>query len=663
MKKTDKRSHGRGSNNKGAKSPAFRSREKQGQSQRKTRQTEPMPPVADMLPKGPMGAKNRCVGTLREGKPEFYVDPDPGYSFSQYGRIRIQKSDLNGAPIGMKVVCEILNPEATAGDYEGKVLEVLGDPGRSDVAILAILRQYGIPEVFPDAVLAMAEQFPTHPSDADISDAIKNGRRDLRTMRTVTIDGKDAKDLDDAISIDRVSEKGFRLFVHIADVSHYVEDMTAIDIEAADRGTSVYLVDRVVPMLPPRLSNGLCSLNPKVPRFTLSVAMTINYQGEILDGEIFESIIQSNVRATYSDVYDMLYLNEHIDGYEEMTDMFRDMKELMEILSEKRKRRGSIDFSFPETYVKLDEQGNPTDVFAYPNNEANGIIEEFMIVCNEYVADQFERMNYPFIYRIHEEPDERKISEFLHVARLFGAKASAKGKISPEFLANLMLQIRDEPFAPALSQLLLRSLAKARYFQKNAGHFGLNSEHYCHFTSPIRRYPDLYIHRIIKSYLHHEQKKAYYSGKVPDIAFHSSEMERNSVEAERASVDQKISEFMARHIGDSFDGIISGIFHAGIFVRLESTVEGMIAFRSMDDYYEFDERKLEARGKTGGKTYRIGQHIRVLVTAADPLLRRVDFSIEGSDHSAGIAEKKTSATKGRGQATVRNRKKGKRKRK
>lgn len=585
-------------------------------------------PVNELPPRGPMAEKNRCVGILHEGEPDNYVDPDPGYSFNQYGKIRIRANHMNGAPLGMKVVCEIINPMDVAANYEGNIIEVLGDPGISDIAILSILRQYGIPEAFSAAVLEQAEAFPVHPTPKDIDGAISGGRRDLRSMRTITIDGEDAKDLDDAISIEKIPGKGFKLFVHIADVSHYVTDLSEIDQEAEKRGTSVYLVDRVVPMLPPRLSNGLCSLNPQVPRFTLTASMTIDYQGEVLDGEIFESIIQSNARTSYKEIYGFIYQNEEIERYEEFREMFGTMKELKDILSDKRDRRGSLNFNFPETHVTLDDTGKPTDIFEYPINEANGIIEEFMIVCNEFVAERYEMMKYPFIYRIHEDPDERKIAEFLHIARVFGAKSSFRGKATPEYLAALMKQIEKETFAPALSQLLLRSLAKARYSSENAGHFGLNSKHYCHFTSPIRRYPDLYIHRIIKSDLHHEQKRAYFAAKVSGIADHSSDMERNSVEAERATTDQKISEYMTQHIGETFDGMISGMFHAGIFVRLENTVEGMAAFRSMDDYYEYDENKLEARGRTGGKVFRIGQSVRVKVVAADPVLRRIDFLVE-----------------------------------
>lgn len=589
--------------------------------------TLPVPPVSGNLPRGPQALANRCVGILRESGFDGIVEPDPGYNTAQYGRILVRSRNLNGAPFGMKVVCEILNPTAQAASYEGSILEVLGDPGRSDVAILSILKQYGLSPSFPEAVSAESEKFPIHPSGDEILKAIAAGRRDLRTLRTITMDGEDAKDLDDAISIEKIEGKGYRLFVHIADVSEYVRENTALDREARQRGTSVYLVDRVIPMLPPRLSNGLCSLNPNVPRFALTAAMTVGFDGEVIDGDLYESMIESDARTSYKEVYGVLFENQYMDRYASFVPMFKTMKELKDILTEKRTRRGSIEFDFPETHVDLDAEGNPTNIYAYPINYANGIIEEFMILCNEFVAERFYRMKYPFVYRVHEDPDDLKIGEFLHVAKLFGAQARTHGKPTPLFLSGLMNQIKDEPFTPALSQILLRSLAKARYSEQNLGHFGLASECYCHFTSPIRRYPDLYIHRIIKSYLHDEGKKAHFASQVIDVSDHSSQMERNSMEAERASVNQKIAEYMTRHVGDLFDGIISSVFHGGIFVRLESTVEGLVPFRTMNDYFEFDERRLEAKGKTSGQVYRIGDPVKVKVVNADILQRRVDFEL------------------------------------
>lgn len=582
-------------------------------------------PVSENIPRGPLAMKNQCVGILRESGFDGYVEPDVGYDSTQYGRIAINSRDLNGAPFGMKVVCEIKNPQAPGGAYEGRIIEVLGDPGRRDVAILSILRQYGLSPVFPEPVTEQADSFPITPADEEITSAIKEGRRDLRTLRTITMDGEDAKDLDDAISIDKLPGVGYKLFVHIADVSNYVREGTPLDDEARLRGTSVYLVDRVIPMLPPRLSNGLCSLNPNTPRFALTASMTVNYEGEVIEGDLFESIIISDARTSYKEVYGVLFEQKYLDRYTEFIPMFETMKELTDILSAKRERRGALDFTIPETHVDLDEEGKPLSIYAYPISYTNKMIEEFMILCNEFVANRFFVMKYPFVYRVHEDPDPLKIAEFLHVARLFGAMASIHGKPTPHALSSLMKQVEDEPFTPALSQILLRSLAKARYSEENLGHFGLASDGYCHFTSPIRRYPDLYIHRIIKSYLHDENKKSYFASQVADVSDHSSVMERNSMDAERATVNQKVAEYMLEHIGSTFDGIISSIFRGGIFVQLESTVEGLIPFRTMNDYFEFDERRLEAKGKTSGKIYRIGEKIQVKVANVDTILRRVDF--------------------------------------
>lgn len=582
-------------------------------------------PIDTLPPKGPEARSNECVGTLRLNGSLYFVEPDPGYNNAQYGKISIAQEHLNGAPIDMKVICEILNPKAPPGEYTGKISEVLGDPGRHDVAMLGIMRQYGLATSFPDSVMAFAEDFPLNPGAEDIEHSLLSGRRDLRSLATITIDGEDAKDLDDAISIERVPGKGFRLWVHIADVSHYVKEGSILDEEAAKRATSVYLVDRVVPMLPPRLSNGLCSLNPNAPRFTLTASMLIDYNGTVVEGDVFESIISSDMRTSYNEVYSLLFDPGELERLELLRPMIEAMKDLMDILIRKRKNRGAMEFSFPETHVDLDELGRPVNVFPYPINEAHRIIEEFMIVCNEFVAERFERMKAPFIYRIHEDPDTEKITEFLALAKLFGAGGHLKGKPTSKFLSVLMEGIKDEPFAPALSQVLLRSLAKAVYSKDNVGHFGLSSDSYCHFTSPIRRYPDLYIHRIIKSVLHEEARLSHFSRLVENVALHCSEMERNAVDAERASIDLKTAEYMAQHIGDVFEGIVSGMISGGIFIRLDSSIEGMAAFRVMDDYYEFDERRLEARGKRSGNAIRIGQRLKVRVAAVDIAMRRIDF--------------------------------------
>ncbi|MBP5492377.1 MAG: ribonuclease R [Clostridiales bacterium] len=582
--------------------------------------------VAELPPVGPLALENQCVGMLRETRDGGVVVPDPGYPTSSYGHILIRKNQLNGAPFNMKVVCEILNPSAKRAEYEGRIVEVLGDPGNNDVAIQSVMRQYGLPPAFPAAVLEEISDLPITPTDKQIEEAILRGRRDLRGMTTITIDGEEAKDLDDAISIQKLDKGWYKLWVHIADVSEYVKEGTMLDSEAYSRATSVYLVDRVIPMLPPKLSNGLCSLNPHVPRFTMTCEMKIDPQGEIRESEIYESLIQSDARTSYNEINGVLFENKPIEEYKHLEPMFQEMLELKRILKEKRKIRGTIDFVFPETHVELDEQGKPVDIYAYPINEIHGVIEEFMIAANEAVAERFSELAYPFVYRVHDLPDEMKIMEFMHVARLFGVHDRPSGKVTPKFLSDLLDSIADEEYAPALNQLLLRSMAKAKYSEINCGHFGLASKFYCHFTSPIRRYPDLYIHRIIKSYLHQKREKAHFASKVADVAFHSSDMERNSVEAERASVDLKCAEYMLEREGEEYDGVVSGACPAGVFIKLENTVEGMVPFSSLSEYFEYDERKLEARGSRG-TVYRIGKKVRIKVAAVDTLARRIDFAI------------------------------------
>ncbi len=580
--------------------------------------------ISQLPPRGPQALENQCVGLLKETRDGGVVVPDPGYPASSYGHIIIRKNQMNGAPFGMKVVCEILNPSAKRAEYEGRIVEVLGDPGNNDVEMLAILRQYGLSPVFPAAVMDEASRLPLSPTEKDIEEALLHGRKDLRHLTTITIDGEEAKDLDDAISIQKLDKGCYRLWVHIADVSEYVTDGSCLDIEAQTRGTSVYLVDRVIPMLPPRLSNGLCSLNPNVPRFTMTCEMKIGPQGEIVDSDIYESIIESDARTSYNEINGILFEDKVIEDYKPLVSMFQQLLELRNILKEKRQKRGNIDFVFPETHVELDDEGKPVDVYPYPINTIHSVIEEFMIAANEAVAERFNKMGSPFIYRIHEEPDELKINEFMHVARLFGENRRLVGKATPLFFSEMLEDIKDKEYAPALNQLLLRSMAKAKYSEKNVGHFGLASQYYCHFTSPIRRYPDLYIHRIIKSWLHQKHQKQYFQGKVADVAYHSSEMEKNSVDAERASVDLKCAEYMMAHVGEEFPGTVSGACPGGIFVKLENTIEGMVPFSSLNEYFEFDERKLEAKGSRG-TVYRIGKKVRIKVAAADPLTHHIDF--------------------------------------
>ena len=586
--------------------------------------------LASLPARGPLQVKNQVIGLLLQNGEGGDVYPDKAFKETSSAVVHISKKDLNGAPYKMTVVCEVLNPDNPNGDYRGRIVEVLGDMGNNDVRMLSVLRQYGLSQTFPEEVLNEVSDLPVDPEPSLIEEEIKNGRKDLRDILTITIDGEDAKDLDDAISVERLDNGDYKLYVHIADVSRYVREGTALDDEARLRGTSVYLVDRVIPMLPPKLSNGLCSLNPYVDRLTMTAMMYIDRDGKTYDGEIFESVIRSDRRMSYNECYRILEEEKESDAeeYGGILPMLRDMKILARILKNMRDRKGAINFDLPETDVILDNDGKPVKIMAHPITFTNGIIEQFMICANEFVAEKFCRMDYPFVYRIHEDPDPIKLSRFCRVAKSFGASGRLSGDIEPIDVVNFMDTVKDDEARPMLDQILLRSMAKACYSDRNIGHFGLASKYYCHFTSPIRRYPDLYIHRIIKSFLHDQNLKKHFSGLVSPVADHSSEMERNAVDAERASKNIKICEYMKEHLGEHYDGMITSILSSGFFVQLDSTAEGFVPFRSMNDHYIFDERLYRAIGARGGLKLTIGMKVKVVVAAVDEEALRVDFVLE-----------------------------------
>ncbi|SCW59840.1 ribonuclease R [Ruminococcaceae bacterium YRB3002] len=618
---------------------------------------------SDVAPRGPLQVKNTVVGILRELGSGGVVKPDAAFREGDFGAVRIAQKDLNGAPFDMVVVAEIINPDSM-GEYRGRIIEVIGNPEQSDVKIETVMRQFGLPKNFPDNVIKEIENLPNDPTEESIAEELKKGRRDLRDLLTITIDGEEAKDLDDAISLERIDNTHMRLYVHIADVSNYVRENTNLDEEALRRATSVYLSDRVVPMLPPKLSNGLCSLNPNKPRLTLTAEMVVNSEtGATESGEVYESIIVSDRRMSYNECFRILTEPRDGDGieYGKIIDMLEQMNTLAQALKRMRDRRGAINFEMPETKVLLDDDGRPTEVMAYPINFCHGIIESFMICANEFIAEKFCKMNYPFVYRVHEDPDPIKIARFASVAKYYGAIGNLRGKITPLMIANYMDTISDEEAKPALDTLLLRSMAKARYSSNNLGHFGLASEFYCHFTSPIRRYPDLYIHRIIKTCLHGEDQRKHFAPLVENISAISSDMERNSVEAERASVDVKVCEFMKDKIGDEYEGIITGIIDAGLFVMLESTAEGFVAFRSMRDHFIFDDRRYRAVGARTGQKLSIGQKVRVIVSSVDEDRRHIDFVLAEDASSGPDSTNKTKGPGRRKQKTVaRIRRKGRR---
>ena len=586
--------------------------------------------LADQAPRGPLQVKNQVIGMLRQTPTGAVVIPDPSFRSTDYGAIEIDKNHLNGAPFNMVVVCEVLNPNDNKGDLRGTITEVLGDYGNNDVRMMTVLRQYGLSQTFPESVQKEVEPLPVNPDPELIIKEIAGGRRDKRDLLTITIDGEDAKDLDDAISLEKLKNGNFKLYVHIADVSNYVREGTMLDAEAFSRATSVYLVDRVIPMLPPKLSNGLCSLNPNVDRLAMTAEMLVDREGGIYGGEVYESVIKSNRRMSYTECYRILTDPQPGDEkeYGEIVPMLIKMKELAEILKSMRERRGAIGFEMPETKVILNDDGTVKDIMPYPINFTNGIIESFMICANEFIAKKFFDLKYPFVYRVHEDPDPIKIARFSNIARYFGASGRLFGRIKPLDVQRFMDTIGDKTALPALNELLLRSMAKARYCSDNLGHFGLASKFYCHFTSPIRRYPDLYIHRIIKSYLHGENSRSHFAGLVDNAAEHSSDMERNAVDAERASDDIKICEYMANKIGEHYDGVISSIIDAGVFVRLENTVEGFVPFRSLRDHYFFDDRSYRAIGAHGGKILSIGMPVTIVVEKVDTEENKIDFSFE-----------------------------------
>lgn len=540
------------------------------------------------------------------------------------GTIAIPPADLGGAPFGMLVVVELTTP-ADASRVLGRVVEVLGDPGRPDVAILGIIRAHGLADRFSAEVLDEARELPTELTEEDIAAELARGRRDLRRLRTITIDGEDAKDIDDAISIEERDGGGWRLWVHIADVAHYVPAGSALDREAARRGNSVYLVDRVLPMLPPRLSNGICSLNPHVDRFAMTCMIEFDGDGEELGGEVFESVIRSDLRANYRDVFAVLDGRSFPHHYRFVYDELLMMRRLAGVLAKKRGQAGTLEFDMPETVVTLDAEGRPVAIAAAETNEANDIIEAFMISANIFVARRYTELRRPFIYRVHEEPDLEKLERFNRTARLLGFRVRLGRRPQPVDVAAVLRHVCQTTFAPVLSQLLLQSLAKARYDASPLGHYGLALYDYCHFTAPIRRYADLFVHREIKRQLAGLPPEEGGRRLAEEVAEHVSDTERAAMQAEFDSIAQKVAEYMAERIGERYPGMITGIITAGLFVRLENMAEGMVPFRTMGDYYVYDPDTLSARGERRGRTYRVGDQVTVEVAAANLERRQVDF--------------------------------------
>ncbi|MDO8226715.1 ribonuclease R [Bacillus cabrialesii] len=574
-------------------------------------------------------AIQRVVGTYTETRNFGFVIPDDKKITSD---IFIPKNGKNGAAEGHKVVVKLTSYPEGRMNAEGEVETILGHKNDPGIDILSVIHKHGLPGEFPADAMEQASSTPDTIDEKDLKD-----RRDLRDQVIVTIDGADAKDLDDAVTVTKLEDGSYKLGVHIADVSHYVTENSPIDKEALERGTSVYLVDRVIPMIPHRLSNGICSLNPKVDRLTLSCEMTINSQGQVTEHQIFQSVIKTTERMTYSDVNKILVDDDEElkQKYEPLVPMFKDMERLAEILRDKRMNRGAVDFDFKEAKVLVDDEGAVKDVVIRERSVAEKLIEEFMLVANETVAEHFHWMNVPFIYRIHEEPNAEKLQKFLEFVTTFGyvVKGTA-GNIHPRALQSILDAVRDRPEETVISTVMLRSMKQAKYDPQSLGHFGLSTEFYTHFTSPIRRYPDLIVHRLIRTYLINgkvdEATQGKWAERLPDIAEHTSTMERRAVDAERETDDLKKAEYMLDKIGEEFDGMISSVTNFGMFVELPNTIEGLVHVSFMtDDYYRFDEQHFAMIGERTGNVFRIGDEITVKVVDVNKDERNIDFEIVG----------------------------------
>ena len=570
----------------------------------------------------------RIVGLYERSKGFGFVRPDDQRYMND---IYIPAGKEKGAMTGHKVVVELTSYGEAHMKPEGEVAEIIGHVNDPGTDILSIVMDMGIPTEFPERVLNQAVRVGKEVSEADCA-----GRKDLRSWTMVTIDGEDAKDLDDAVSLTKEGEN-YRLGVHIADVANYVQEGSALDREALERGTSVYLADRVIPMLPHKLSNGICSLNAGEDRLALSCIMTIDPRGEIIEHEIAETVIRVDKRMSYNGVAAVLAAEaaggdciEYPD-YAEYVPMLCLMKELADKIRERRGRRGSVNFDFPETKITLDELGRPVEVKPYERNDASKIIEDFMLMANETVAEAYFWLEIPFLYRTHDVPDNEKIRQLSTFINNFGYHLHIRNEVKPKEVQKLLDRIEGTPYEAMISRLVLRAMKQAKYTTENTGHFGLAARYYTHFTSPIRRYPDLQIHRIIKEHLRgrmNGERSAHYEEILPKVAAQCSDRERRADEAEREVVKMKKAEYMRDRIGEEYEGVISGVTKWGIYVELPNTVEGLVHVADMrDDHYEFLEETYELTGVHTGRTFKLGQTVRVRVSGADKLQRIVNFDL------------------------------------
>ncbi len=554
--------------------------------------------------------------------------------------VEIKEEDSMGAVSGHKVVVKIENKIEKSNYYQGKVIRILGHKDDPGVDILSIAARYNINDVFSDEVLAELDNIPDEVAKNDLK-----GRRDLTGEVIFTIDGDDTKDIDDAVSIKKLENGNYLLGVHIADVSHYVKEGTALGDEAYARGTSSYLANTVIPMLPHKLSNGICSLNPNVVRLAISCIMEFDSNGKIVDSDIFESYIKSRKQMTYKCVNKILVDNVVPEGYEEFEADLRLMNELSHIIRKRKIEKGYLDFDVPEAKIITDENGKAIDIQKRIQSEGENLIEDFMISANETVASTISYMDLPFIYRVHGTPDQDKIKNFLHFVSVLGYKVNANVKsITPKTIQNILSQLKDKKEYNILSAMLLRSMQKAVYDNVNIGHFGLASKFYTHFTSPIRRYPDLTVHRLLRTYLFNHsidnQTVNYYSTELPVIAKHSSEREQAATQCERDVDDMKMAEYMEGHIGESFKGVISTVTNYGIYVELDNLVEGMIKIDALDDdYYFYDESSFSLIGRRSKKKYMLGDKINITVDSVIKDKGLINFKLYKGDQNGDKQQK------------------------
>ena len=585
---------------------------------------------------------SKVVGIFEKSKNFGFVKPDDKKNFKK--DIFIPKAFSKNARNGQKVVVEIIKESIEGRKSEGKIVEILGFPDQAGIDMLSIIKQFDLPCEFSKEVINEAKSVSLEPISLKY-------RRDLRDQEIFTIDGEDAKDLDDAVCVKKLSDGNYELGVHIADVSHYVRENTEINKEAVNRSTSVYMLDRVIPMLPVELSNGCCSLNEGVDRYAMSCVMKINKRGDVIDADVFKSVINVTKRMNYHEVqvdidrnneeivsqYDdekKNYAKDNIAADEKYLNHLDLMAELAHILKNRRIEKGYLSLNIPESKITLDKKGRAIDVGVYDTSFSNEIIEQFMLTANETIAEKFYWLDAPFIYRVHEKPDEEKVEDFNKFLLDLGYHIKGKpSDVKPKSFAQILDQVKGKDEERVVSTLLLRTLKMARYDAENLGHFGIAGQYYCHFTSPIRRYPDLFIHRIISKYIEADYDvndwfKTKYYGRAEKYAARSSLCEQRATKAEREADDMKKAEYMESKIGEEYDGIVSSMTKFGIFVERDNTVEGLVRYEKMeDDFYVFDENRKTAIGETNSKIYKIGDKVRIVVADANKELRRIDFKI------------------------------------